>query len=101
MKLLERFRRARLKQKITAIVFFTIAVMLLFCFTVFTLATYVSGRRKAEQDLRDSFLRRQERLETYLARIDYTAYTIMFSNWVQQLMTLGRIVSRAEFQHYQ
>jgi two-component system sensor histidine kinase YesM len=51
--------------------------------------------------LRDSFLRRQERLETYLARIDYTAYTIMFSNWVQQLMTLGRIVSRAEFQHYQ
>jgi hypothetical protein len=43
------------------------------CFTVFTLATYVSGQRKGEQDLRDSFLRRQERLETYLARIDYTA----------------------------
>ncbi|MDR1949470.1 MAG: histidine kinase [Spirochaetaceae bacterium] len=98
---LNKFRRANLKRKLIVLISFTMMVILLYCFMVFVITSYKNSRRDLNDYLRSSYSLKEKQLDAYLTRLDYTAYSIMFSNWVQRLMVIDRVVSLAEFQEYQ
>jgi two-component system sensor histidine kinase YesM len=98
--ILGRFYRINLKKKITVIISFTVIVILLFCFIVFSIASYINNKQSTEEYLRNSVYQKKEKLDIYLYNLDHSAYTIMFSNWVQQLMVYKRTATYAEFQSY-
>jgi two-component system sensor histidine kinase YesM len=98
---LDKFRGANLKQKLIVLISFTMLVILLYCFMVFFITSYKNSRRDLDNSLRNSCFLKKEQLNSYLSRIDYTAYSVMFSNWVQRLMVIDRTASFAEFQEYQ
>jgi predicted PurR-regulated permease PerM len=98
---LDKIRRANLRQKLIVLISFTMMVILLYCFMVFVITSYKNSRRDLDNYLRNSYFLKNEQLNSYLSRIDYTAYSIMFSNWVQRLMVIDRVASLAEFQEYQ
>ncbi|MDR1655784.1 MAG: histidine kinase [Treponema sp.] len=93
--------RANLRQKLIVLISFTMTVILLYCFMVFVITSYKNSRRDLDNYLQNSYFLKKEQLNSYLSRIDYTAYSVMFSNWVQRLMVIDRVASLAEFQEYQ
>jgi two-component system sensor histidine kinase YesM len=82
----DKLRSVNLKRKLLLIIFSTVIVILIFSFFVFTYAGMISNRRDRETNLRNYFIQSRERLDAYLKQIDFIAYTIMFSSWVQQLI---------------
>lgn len=97
----DKIRKANLRQKLIVLISFTVTVILLYCFMVFVITSYKNSRRDLDNYLRNSYFLKKEQLNSYLSRIDYTAYSVMFSNWVQRLMVIDRVASLAEFQEYQ
>jgi two-component system sensor histidine kinase YesM len=98
---LNMIRRANLQQKLIVLISCTMLGLLLYCFIVFVITSKKNAREDLDAYLRNSYYLRKEQLDSYLARLDYTAYSIMFSNWVQRLMVIDRVASFAEFQEYQ
>ncbi|MDR2607265.1 MAG: histidine kinase [Treponema sp.] len=98
---LDKIRKANLRQKLIVLISFTVTVILLYCFMVFVITSYKNSRRDLDNYLWNSYFLKKEQLNSYLSRIDYTAYSVMFSNWVQRLMVIDRVASLAEFQEYQ
>ncbi|MDR0730834.1 MAG: histidine kinase [Treponema sp.] len=98
---LKLIRRANLQQKLIVLISCTMLGLLLYCFIVFVITSKKNAREDLDAYLRNSYYLRKEQLDSYLARLDYTAYSIMFSNWVQRLMVIDRVASFAEFQEYQ
>lgn len=61
-------------------------VILLFCFFVFRYTSAARISREKEQNLYRYFTQSKEQLEEYLQQVDFLAYTVMFSSWVQQFI---------------
>jgi two-component system sensor histidine kinase YesM len=61
-------------------------VILLFCFFVFRHTGAARLDREKEQNLHRYFTQSKEQLEEYLKQVDFLAYTVMFSSWVQQFV---------------
>jgi len=99
--ILKKYLYASLKHKLTAILSFTMFVILFYCLMVFIITSYTNNKRELEEYAQNSFYRKQELLKTYFSHLDYIAYSIIFSNWVQRFMTIDQISSHAEFQEYQ
>jgi two-component system sensor histidine kinase YesM len=83
---MDTFRSIDLKRKILLIISFTVLVVILFCFFVFRYASAARIRWEKEQNLRHYFTQSREQLEAYMGQIDFLAYTVMFSSWVQQFV---------------
>jgi two-component system, sensor histidine kinase YesM len=98
---LQRFKNASLKRKLIALISLSMAVVLLYCLAVFVVANRANTRKETEEYLQSNLVLKKRQLASYLSRLDYTAYSIMFSNWVQRLMVIDQTASRAEFQEYQ
>jgi two-component system sensor histidine kinase YesM len=63
-----------------------VLVVILFCFFVFRYASAAQISREKEQNLRHYFTQSRDQLESYMGQIDFLAYTVMFSSWVQQFV---------------
>jgi two-component system, sensor histidine kinase YesM len=100
-KALENFRGANLRKKLIVLISFSMAAVLVYSFVVLFVTSYANTRKDTEEYLQSSLALKKRQLASYLSRLDYTAYSIMFSNWVQRLMVIDRTASKAEFQDYQ
>jgi hypothetical protein len=72
--------------------------ILLFCFLFFGIAESVSSKRIAKEYVSSLLATKAQSLEDYLRSVDYTAFTIMFSNWVQQLLLSGDNTATVELE---
>ena len=86
VKITSKIRSINLEHKLFLIIFSTIAVLLLFCLSVIAYSDAANDRRDKETALYNYFIQSQEQLERYFNQIDFLAYTVMFSSWVQQLI---------------
>jgi hypothetical protein len=74
--------------KIIAINLISVGAIVLFCLIFFGVAGYISNRRNTEEAVRAGLQQRTQAADELLSALDWTAYTVMFSNWVQQLLLL-------------
>lgn len=101
MILVKNIRKASLRKKLVFLISFTMLVILFYCLMIFLVISYKNNKRDTEEYLRNSYYRKRDLLVDYLSRLDHTAYSIIFSNWVQRFMYFNQISSNAEFQEYQ
>jgi two-component system sensor histidine kinase YesM len=94
-------RQANLQKKLIVLISCTMLGLLLYCFIVFVTTGVKNTRKDLDTYLRNSYYLRKEQLDSYLVRLDYTAYSVIFSNWVQRLLVIDRVASLAEFQEHQ
>lgn len=92
---------ANLKHKITLINLFTISMVLVFCFIVFGITIHVQNKTAVDRRLIENYNDINDRLTRYLRTLDYTAYTVMYSNWVQKFMVVDKTTPITEFVYFQ
>lgn len=95
-----RFRRMSLQKKMVVLITSTVLVVLVFCFVVFSLTISRNIRNREGEYLENSYLQKKESLDEYMHMLDFTAYTIMYSNWAQQLLSIDKTATGVEKQIY-
>lgn len=84
-RFLNLFQNSKLNQKINYVTFGTFFMAFFVCFII--IMFFFSAREKelAEKSITETYDRIKNRMETYIDEIDMSAYTVMYSNWVQEL----------------
>ncbi|MDR2793656.1 MAG: histidine kinase [Treponema sp.] len=93
--------RLNLKNKIALINFLTVSIVLAFCFIIFGITIHIQNKNEAERRLRENYGNINNKIVFYIQNLDYIAYTVMYSNWVQQLMVTDKNASPIEFVQFQ
>ncbi len=83
---LDVFRNSKLNKKITYVTFGTFLMAFFVCFIIIVFFFSAREKEQAEKNLTAAYDRIQYSIENYMDEIDMSAYTVMFSNWVQNLL---------------
>lgn len=85
-RFLDIFRNSKLNQKINYVTFGTFIVAFFLCFVIMLFVFSTREKELAEKNLTETYGRIKYSMEKYMDEIDMSAYTVMYSNWVQQLL---------------
>lgn len=99
-EILKLYKNLNLNKKIRYTTLVSFFAMFVLCFAVITAFFTYREKELSENRLIDMYERIDARLNHYMDEIDMSAYTVMCSKWVQQLLNETGFSTSAEMQMY-
>lgn len=85
--LLLHFRKLSLHKKLLFIMITMCFLVFLICYIVFSSINQQNIKAAIQNKLEDAYYQKSSEFQKYLEDVDYIAYTVMYSNWAQELLS--------------
>lgn len=85
-KIFLHLRKLNLHKKLMLIMVAMCSLVFLTCYIVFSSINQQNIRAAVQNKLEDTYRQKSNEFKNYIENIDYIAYTVMYSNWLQDLL---------------
>ncbi len=76
-----------IRKKLIFILITTCLIVFLICYAVFSSINQQNIKSKIQSDLKDTYSQNSKEFQNYLNGLDNIAYTVIYSNWAQDLLS--------------